>query len=90
MGVASWVVFGAIAGWLAAKVGGGKNDRGCLTNIVIGIAGAVFSGSVITLITGKNWVTKFNIPSLAVAVIGSIVLIAALQRLGGGRNEGVQ
>ena len=79
MGLFSWVVFGALAGWLASKVMGDPNGRGCLTNIMVGVAGAVLGGAIITLISGKDWVTKFNVPSLAVAVVGSVALVGALR-----------
>ena len=82
MGLFSWVVFGALAGWLASKVMGDPNGRGCLTNIMVGVAGAVLGGAIITLISGKDWVTKFNVPSLAVAVVGSVALVGALRLVG--------
>lgn len=82
MGLISWVIFGALAGWLASKVMGDPAGRGCLTNIVVGVAGAVLGGAIITVISGHDWVTKFNLPSLAVAVFGSIVLVAALRAIG--------
>jgi uncharacterized membrane protein YeaQ/YmgE (transglycosylase-associated protein family) len=82
MGLLSWVVFGALAGWLASKVMGDPQGRGCLTNIVVGVAGAVLGGAVITLISGRDWVTKFNLPSLAVAIVGAIVLVGLLRAVG--------
>jgi len=84
MGILSWVVFGAMAGWLGGKLVGGDEGQGCLTNIVIGIAGALLGGSVYTLITGRDWLFRFNLPSLVVALIGSVALLAVLRRLGRG------
>lgn len=82
MGLFSWIIFGALAGWLASKVMGDPQGRGCFTNIVIGVAGAVLGGAIVTMISGEDWVTKFNVPSLVVAMLGSIVLVGLLRLLG--------
>ncbi len=82
MGLFSWVIFGALAGWLASKVIGDPQRRGCLTNIIVGVAGAVLGGAIITLISGRDWVTKFNLPSLAVAIAGAVVLVGLLRAVG--------
>ena len=81
MGLFSWVIFGALAGWLASKVMGDPKGRGCLTNIVVGIAGAILGGAIVTMISGNDWVTRFNLPSLAVAIFGSIILVALLRAI---------
>jgi uncharacterized membrane protein YeaQ/YmgE (transglycosylase-associated protein family) len=83
MGFFSWVIFGALAGWLASKVMGDPKGRGCLTNIVVGIAGAVLGGAIVTMISGDDWVTRFNLPSLAVAVFGAILLVGLLRLVSG-------
>lgn len=80
MGIASWVIFGAIAGWMATRLLHGEG-RGCLTNMVIGVGGAILGGAVYTLIRGEDFVFHFNLPSLIVAVVGAIALIAILDRL---------
>ena len=36
MGILSWIIFGALAGWVAGKVFG-EHSQGCLTNIIIGV-----------------------------------------------------
>lgn len=81
MGIVSWIVFGAIVGWLAGKLAGGESPQGCVTNIVIGIAGAMVAGAGYTLITGEDWLFRFNLPSLGVAVVGAVALVLVLRRL---------
>jgi uncharacterized membrane protein YeaQ/YmgE (transglycosylase-associated protein family) len=83
MGFFSWVIFGALAGWLASKVMGDPHGRGCLTNIVVGVAGAILGGAIVTMISGNDWVTRFNLPSLTVAVFGSILLVGLLRAVSG-------
>lgn len=86
MNPVAWILFGAIAGWLAGRLYGDRRPEGCVTNIVIGIGGALLGGAVFTLITGRDFTAGFNLPSLIVAVLGSLVLIYILQRLQRSRN----
>jgi len=82
----AWILFGAIAGWLAGRLYEDRRPEGCVTNIVIGIGGALLGGAVFTLITGRDFTAGFNVPSLIVAVLGSLALIYILQRLQRSRN----
>jgi uncharacterized membrane protein YeaQ/YmgE (transglycosylase-associated protein family) len=77
-----WIVFGAIAGWVAGRLYGDGRPEGCNTNIVIGIAGALLGGAIYSVITNRDWTTKFNLPSLVVAILGALLLIYVLRRLG--------
>lgn len=67
-----WVIFGGIAGWIASLITG--TDRSVVGDIIVGILGAVIGGWVFSALTGQG-VTGFNLPSLIVAVLGSILLI---------------
>ena len=73
MGIALFIVFGALAGWIATAIMG-SNDS-LVMNIVIGVVGAVVGGWLMSII-GSTGVTGFNLYSLLVAVLGAIVLIA--------------
>lgn len=72
MGILLWIVFGAIAGWLASVLM--KSQNGLLMDIVLGIVGAVIGGFVMNLF-GQPSVSGFNIYSIFVAVLGSVILI---------------
>ena len=50
----SWIFFGALAGWVASLVLRDK-QRGCLTNMVTGILGAVLAGFIYRWATGVPW-----------------------------------
>jgi uncharacterized membrane protein YeaQ/YmgE (transglycosylase-associated protein family) len=76
-----WIIFGAIAGWIAGRLYGDNRPEGCITNIVIGIGGALLGGAIYHSITGRDWTTGFDLPSLIVAVLGALLLIFILQRL---------
>jgi uncharacterized membrane protein YeaQ/YmgE (transglycosylase-associated protein family) len=70
-----WILFGALAGWIASMVMGKNAQMGALANIVVGIVGAVIGGFLMTNVFGAQGVTGFNITSLIVAIIGAIVLL---------------
>ena len=72
MGILLWILFGAIAGWIASVVM--KTGQGTVMDIVMGIIGAVVGGFLMGLV-GKAGVTGFNLYSLFVAVMGAVVLI---------------
>ena len=78
MGLLSWIVLGAIAGWLANALAGRNERAGCLANIAVGIVGALIGGAIFRALGGVG-VTGFNLWSLIVAVSGAIVLLAILE-----------
>jgi uncharacterized membrane protein YeaQ/YmgE (transglycosylase-associated protein family) len=80
-----WIIFGAIAGWIAGRLYGDERPEGCVTNTVIGIGGALLGGALYTLVTGRDFSTGFNLTSLIIAILGSLLLIFVLQRLGRSR-----
>lgn len=69
-----WIIFGALAGWLASIVMGRNKQMGAIANIVVGIVGAVIGGWLMNLF-GAQGVTGFNLPSLLVAIGGAVVLL---------------
>ena len=74
MGIILWIIFGAVAGWLASLVMKTNYSQGTLYDIVLGIVGAVVGGFLMGLL-GQSGVTGFNLYSLAVAVIGAVIVI---------------
>jgi uncharacterized membrane protein YeaQ/YmgE (transglycosylase-associated protein family) len=73
MGVIAWLVLGLLAGFIGSKIVN-KTGEGMLMDILIGIVGALLGGWIAGFF-GFNGVTGLNIPSLLVAVVGSIVLL---------------
>lgn len=67
-----WIVFGAIAGWIASIVM--ASDHGLIEDVVLGVIGAFVGGFIMNTL-GQSGVTGFNLYSLVVAVIGAVVLI---------------
>ncbi len=80
MGILSWILFGALAGWIASKFTGNDGNMGAVANIIAGIVGASVGGFLFGLIGGQG-VTGFNIGSLFVAVIGAVVVLTILNAI---------
>ena len=74
MNILLWIVFGALAGWIASMIMGTDAQMGALANIIVGIVGAVIGGLIMNSF-GAQGVTGFKLPSMIVAVIGAIALI---------------
>ena len=74
MSIIAWIVVGLIAGWIAEQVMG--RSHGLLTNIIVGIVGAFIGGFLFSSILGFRFNEGFNLPSIVVATVGAIVLLA--------------
>lgn len=81
----SWIIFGALAGWVASILTGRNSQQGCLANIIVGIVGAFLGGWGYSLITGHPLVVGWNLTAFIVAVLGAVVLLALLNLLFGRR-----
>lgn len=69
-----WIVFGALAGWIASIIMNKNKQMGAIANIVVGIVGAFIGGFIMDFI-GVEVETGFNLPSLLVAILGAVVLL---------------
>ena len=79
----AWIVIGLIAGAVASRVVAGRGF-GCLADIVVGVAGAIIGGFLLSTLFGASATFGFW-GSLVVAFIGAAVLLAALKLVSGGR-----
>src|SRR5437016_14682755 len=79
----AWIVVGLIAGAIAARVVAGRGF-GCIADIVVGVAGAIIGGFLLSAILGAPGTVGFW-GSLVVAVLGAGVLLAVLKPVAGGR-----
>jgi len=89
VGFIAWIVFGAIVGWVANVVVGGRyrQRQGCLVSVLVGVVGAALGGLGYRLVTGHEKTWEFDFPSLGVAALGAIVLLAVLRLIQGSRNR---
>jgi uncharacterized membrane protein YeaQ/YmgE (transglycosylase-associated protein family) len=78
MGILSWILVGLIAGWLAGEMMRGSGF-GLIGNMIVGIVGALLGGFLASaLFNIANPLSGFNLPSLVVAFLGSVILLAIL------------
>lgn len=85
MGIISWIVLGGLAGWIASMIMGTNASMGLMANIVVGIVGALIGGFLFSVLGGAD-ITGFNLWSLFVAVVGSVILLGLVKMMGGGRS----
>jgi uncharacterized membrane protein YeaQ/YmgE (transglycosylase-associated protein family) len=79
----AWIVIGLIAGAIASRVVAGRGF-GCLADIVVGVAGALIGGFLLSTLFGASGTVGFW-GSLIVAFIGAAALLAVLKLVSGGR-----
>jgi uncharacterized membrane protein YeaQ/YmgE (transglycosylase-associated protein family) len=80
MNILIWIIFGALAGWIASMITGTNEEQGAIGNIIVGILGA-FAGGFIMSLLGQGGVSGFNLYSLLVAVGGAALLLYIWSRL---------
>lgn len=72
MGIILWIIFGAIAGFVASNIM--KSSSSLSWDVIMGIIGAVVGGFLMGMV-GKTGVDGFNLYSFVVAVFGACVTI---------------
>jgi len=75
MGLLTWIVVGAIAGWLAGLVMKGSGF-GLIGDIVIGVIGALVGGWLAgTLFNVPDAISGFNLTTIVVAFLGAVIVL---------------
>ncbi len=74
MGIISWIVMGLIVGLLARFVMPGKDPRGLIITILLGIGGGLLGGYLGTLL-GLGSVTGFDLKSILIATGGAVLIL---------------
>jgi uncharacterized membrane protein YeaQ/YmgE (transglycosylase-associated protein family) len=77
MSIVAWIVLGGLAGWIASMITGRNDQQGCLMNIIVGVIGAAIGGAIVGFFGGGG-VTGFNLPSVLVAILGAVILLAII------------
>ncbi len=73
MSIIGWILLGLIAGFIGSKIVNSQG-QGLLLDIVLGIVGAVVGGLIFSAF-GATGITGFDIWSLIVAIVGSVVVL---------------
>lgn len=88
MGIISWLVVGAIAGYLAGFLVKGDEGLGVIGHIALGIVGGLVGGFIAGALTGGDYTTGINIPTIIVAIIGAVVLVVGYNLIRGRTRTG--
>ncbi len=88
MGIISWLVVGAVAGYLAGLLVKGDESFGLIGHIVLGIVGAIVGGFIAGALTGGDYITGFNVSTVVVAVIGAVIAVVVWNAITGRTRTG--
>lgn len=80
MGILSWIMMGLIVGIIAKFLLPGKDPKGCIITILLGIGGA-FLGGFIGSRLGWGTFTGFDLKSMLLAVGGAMILLVIFRIL---------
>ncbi len=85
MSVIAWILFGLIAGFIGSKIMS-NSGSGIVLDVVLGVVGALVGGFVFQIV-GLTGVTGFNMWSLFVAIIGSVIVLGGYHLLSPRRSH---
>ena len=76
--IITWIVLGALAGWIASLITGMDSRVNGFMNVVVGIIGAFIGGLVLQLL-GASTPTGFDLASLLTALLGAVILLSLVR-----------
>jgi uncharacterized membrane protein YeaQ/YmgE (transglycosylase-associated protein family) len=78
-----WIAVGGVIGWVASLIMRTDGQQGILLNIVVGVAGALVGGWLISPLVGSGTINQgdFSLAGVGVSLLGSVLLIAAVNLL---------
>jgi uncharacterized membrane protein YeaQ/YmgE (transglycosylase-associated protein family) len=81
MGFVAWIIVGLIAGFLGRHITGDEKS-GCIYTIAVGVIGALIGGALMHA-AGHKGINEFDLRSILVAALGSVLLLLVLQAIAG-------
>lgn len=85
MTIITWIVLGALAGWVASMITNTNGEVNGVMNVVVGIVGA-FIGGLILQLFGAGSPSGFNLASLLTAILGAVILLSLVKAFRRGRS----
>lgn len=80
MGIISWIVMGLVVGLLAKFIMPGKDPKGFIITILLGIGGGLLGGYLGTVL-GLGTVSGFDLKSILIATGGAIIILLIFRAL---------
>jgi uncharacterized membrane protein YeaQ/YmgE (transglycosylase-associated protein family) len=84
MGILAWIVVGLIGGAIAKMLMPGDDPGGIILTILLGIAGAIVGGFVAVALNISNGIDDFDIGSIFLSIVGSMLLLFVYRLVTGG------
>jgi len=84
--IIAWIVVGLIAGAIAKMLMPGDDPGGIILTILLGIAGAIVGGFIAVALNISNGVDDFDIGTIVLAVLGSMLLLFGYRLVVGQRQ----
>ena len=89
MNILSWIILGAIAGYLAGFLVKGDEGLGVIGHIVLGIVGALVGGFLASVLFNTKPIDgPFDLSSIVVAVIGAVIVVLVVGAVTGRTRTG--
>jgi uncharacterized membrane protein YeaQ/YmgE (transglycosylase-associated protein family) len=78
-----WLIVGGIIGWVASLLMRTDGQQGIFLNVVVGIIGAALGGWLLAPLVGAGTINQgsFSVGSLAVSLVGAVILLAIVNLL---------
>jgi len=76
--IISWIILGALAGWIASMITGTNARVNGVMNVVVGIIGA-FIGGLILQLFGVQTPSGFSLASILTAILGAVILLSLVR-----------
>lgn len=76
--IVSWIILGALAGWIASMITGTSERVSGFMNVIVGVIGAIIGGLVLQLL-GATPPSGFNLASLLTAILGAVILLSLVR-----------
>ena len=88
MGIISWLIVGAIAGYVAGYLVKGDESLGVIGHVALGVVGGLVGGFLAGILTGSDYMTAISPASIVVAVIGAIIAVVGYGLITGRARSG--
>lgn len=90
MSILAWILVGLIGGVIAKMIvpgddPGGTSPMGIVITIVLGIVGALLGGFVAVALGISNGVDDFDIGTILLSIVGSVLILLVWKALAGRR-----
>lgn len=76
--IITWIILGALAGWIASMITGSNAEVNGWMNVIVGIIGAFIGGLALQLL-GVSTTSGFNLGSLLTAILGAVILLSLVK-----------